>query len=333
MRAVVFSSAGGLAVASVPEPVPAAGEIVVRVLACGICGSDLHLHERKLLPDGSIMGHEFCGEVAEAAHGFRSGERVCALPALSCGGCQRCRSGLGAYCAKQRSLGLGLAPGAFAEYVSVAAHETLRLPDAVGDEAGALVEPLAVALHAVRVGRLRRGEGCLILGGGPIGLGALLWARYFDAGPVVLTERAPARVKLAQELGATEVAAPEALDAAVARHFPGGPPLVIEAVGAPGLIQCSLSAVGFRGRVVVAGVCFGKDELEPIPALLREASVQFVFAYEKDDFQYTIDALARERIAPLPMITSRCTLDEVPAAFAALTHAPPHGKVMYRSVR
>jgi len=104
---------------------------------------------------------------------------------------------------------------------------------------------------------------------------------------------------------------------------------VIEAVGAPGLIQRALSAVSFRGRVVVAGVCFGKDELEPIPALLREASVQFVFAYEKDDFQYTIDALARGRIDPLAMVTSRCTLDEVPAAFASLTHAPPHGKVMY----
>ena len=329
MRAVVVSASGALAVETVPDPVPSEGQVVLRVTACGICGSDLHVHERGLLRAGSIMGHEFAGEIAESGCGFRAGERVVALPALSCGSCHRCRSGLGAYCATQRSLGLGLAPGAFADYVAVAGHETLRLPAVIGDAAGALVEPLAVALHAVRVGRLRRGEGCLVLGGGPIGLGALVWARYFEAGPVVVSERAPARMRLAESLGATAVVLPETLDDAIARHFPDGPALVIEAVGAPGLIQRALSAVSFRGRVVVAGVCFGKDELEPIPALLREASVQFVFAYEKDDFQYTIDALARGRIDPLAMVTSRCTLDEVPAAFASLTHAPPHGKVMY----
>jgi threonine dehydrogenase-like Zn-dependent dehydrogenase len=313
----------------VPDPVPGDGELVLRVSACGICGSDLHVHERGLLPAGSIMGHEFAGEVAETAHGFRAGELVCALPGLSCGTCQRCRSGLGAYCVKMRPLGLGVAPGAFAEYVAVAAHETLRLPAGVGADAGALVEPLAVGLHAVRVAKLRRGDGCLILGGGPIGLGALLWARYFDAGPVVVCERAPARIRLAEELGATAAVPPDALDDAIARHFPEGAPIVIEAIGAPGLIQRSLAAVGFRGRVVVAGVCFGKDELEPLPALLREATVQFVFAYEKDDFQFTIDALANGRIAPLAMVTARCALAEVPAAFASLTGAPPHGKVMY----
>jgi (R,R)-butanediol dehydrogenase/meso-butanediol dehydrogenase/diacetyl reductase len=329
LRAVVVDAANGLAVETVPDPVPGEGQIVLRVLACGICGSDLHVHERGLLRAGSIMGHEFAGEIAETAHGFRAGQRVCALPALSCGVCQRCRSGLGAYCEKQRSLGLGLAPGAFAEYVTVAAHETLRLPEAVDTQAGALVEPLAVGLHAVRVARLRRGDGCLILGGGPIGLGALLWARYFGAGDVVVCERAPARIRLAEALGASAAVPPEALDETVARRFPGGPPIVIEAVGAPGMIHRALGHVGFRGRVVVAGVCFGKDELEPIPALLREATVQFVFAYEKDDFQFTIDALAAARIDPQPMVTGRCTLEELPAAFASLKESPPHGKVMY----
>jgi (R,R)-butanediol dehydrogenase/meso-butanediol dehydrogenase/diacetyl reductase len=95
------------------------------------------------------------------------------------------------------------------------------------------------------------------------------------------------------------------------------------------MIHRALGHVGFRGRVVVAGVCFGKDELEPIPALLREATVQFVFAYEKDDFQFTLDALAAARIDPQPMITGRCTLEELPAAFASLKESPPHGKVMY----
>jgi (R,R)-butanediol dehydrogenase/meso-butanediol dehydrogenase/diacetyl reductase len=233
VKAVVVDAANGLAVETVPDPVPGKGQMVLRVLACGICGSDLHVHERGLLRAGSIMGHEFAGEIVETGQGFRAGEHVCALPALSCGACQRCRSGLGAYCEKQRSLGLGLAPGAFAEYVTVAAHETLRLPEAVGAQAGALVEPLAVGLHAVRVARLRPGDRCLILGGGPIGLGALLWARYFGAGDVIVCERAPARIRLAEALGASAAVPPEALDETVARRFPGGPPIVIEAVGGP----------------------------------------------------------------------------------------------------
>jgi (R,R)-butanediol dehydrogenase/meso-butanediol dehydrogenase/diacetyl reductase len=309
--------------------VPADGELVLRVDACGICGSDLHLHQRGLLPPGAVMGHEFSGEVAESAHGFRSGERVCALPVLSCGHCRRCRSGLGVYCETQRALGLGAAPGAFAEYVAVAAHETLRLPAAIGAEAGALVEPLAVGLHAVRVARVRPGDGCLVLGAGPIGLGALIWARYFGAREVVVCERSPARRRLAERLGAGAVAAPEELDAALARHLPGGAGVVIEAIGAPGAIERALACVGFRGRVAVAGVCFGPDRFQPLPALLREVTLHFVLAYEKDDFQFTVDAVAAGRIDALPMLTRRCGLGELPGAFAELGGASEHGKVMY----
>ena len=329
MRALVVRPGGALAVESVPDPIPGEGQLVLRVAACGICGSDLHMHARGLLPTGAVMGHEFAGEVAESAHGFRAGERVCALPVLSCGHCRRCRSGLGAYCEAQRALGLGAAPGAFAEYVAVAAHETLRLPGEIGAEVGALVEPLAVALHAVRVGRVRPGDGCLVLGAGPIGLGALLWARYFGAREIVVCERSAARRRLAEQLGAGAVAAPEALDAVLAERLPEGASVVIEAIGAPGAIERALACVAFRGRVVVAGVCLGPDTIQPLASLLREATVHFVLAYEKDDFQFSIDALARGRLDPLPMITRRCSLDEIPTAFAELGGPNEDGKVQY----
>jgi (R,R)-butanediol dehydrogenase/meso-butanediol dehydrogenase/diacetyl reductase len=329
MRALVVRAEGGLAVENVPDPVPGEGQLVLRVAACGICGSDLHMHAKGLLPPGTVMGHEFSGEVAESAHGFRAGERVCALPMLSCGHCRRCRSGLGAYCEAQRALGLGAAPGAFAEYVAVAAHETLRLPAEIGADAGALVEPLAVALHAVRVARVRAGDSCLVLGAGPIGLGALIWARYFGAREIVVCERSAGRRALAERLGAGAAVAPEQLDELLAERLPGGAGVVIEAIGAPGMIERALGAVSFRGRVAVAGVCLGTDTIRPLPSLLREATLHFVLAYEKDDFQFTVDALARGRVDALPMVTRRCGLEEIPAAFAELGGSGEHGKVLY----
>jgi (R,R)-butanediol dehydrogenase/meso-butanediol dehydrogenase/diacetyl reductase len=329
MKAVVVGAGGVLGVESLPDPVPGRGELVLRVAACGICGSDLALHGRRAFRPGTVMGHEFCGEVMESAHGFRAGESVCALPVLSCGNCSRCRSGLGAYCETQRLLGMGDAAGAFAEYVAVSAHEAVRLPSSVGAVAGALIEPLAVGLHAVRVGRLRRDDSCLVLGGGPIGLGAALWARYFGARDVVVCERAEARRRLAERLGAGSAVPPEALPEALGRLLPGGASVVIEAVGAPGMVQRALECLRFRGRVVVAGVCFGSDRFEPFPALGREASVHFVLAYEKDDFQYTIDAIAAGRIDPLPMVTGRSALEAIPGAFAELAGPSEHGKVLY----
>jgi (R,R)-butanediol dehydrogenase/meso-butanediol dehydrogenase/diacetyl reductase len=329
MKAVVVGDAGALRVESLPDPAPGPGELVLRVAACGICGSDLSLHGRGLLRPGTVMGHEFCGEVMDSAHGFRAGERVCALPMLSCGSCGRCRSGLGAYCEKQHLLGMGDAPGAFAEYVAVSAHETVRLPSSLDAVAGALIEPLAVALHAVRVGRVRRSDTCLVLGGGPIGLGAVIWARHFGAREVVVCERTEARRRLAERLGASSAVAPEELETALGRLLPGGASVVVEAVGAPGMVQRALESVRFRGRVVVAGVCFGADSFEPLPALAREPSLHFVLAYEKDDFQYTIDAIAGGRIDPLPMVTRRAGLDAIPGAFAELAGPSPHGKVLY----
>jgi (R,R)-butanediol dehydrogenase/meso-butanediol dehydrogenase/diacetyl reductase len=330
MRAVVSRVPGELAVENVPDPRPGPGQAVLRVAACGICGSDLHLHQHKLLPAGSIMGHEFCGEVMESVGTLRAGELVCALPALSCGVCDRCRSGLGAYCTTQQPIGLGLPNGAFAEYVAIAAHEAVRVPSGVGSELAALVEPLAVGVHAVNASRMRRGERCLVVGAGPIGLAIALWARHFGAREVIVSERAAGRRALAERLGATRVVDPlnEDLAAALERSAPGGPDVVFEAVGAPGLIEDCVGRVRFRGRVIVAGVCMGADSFTPLTSVLKEAQLQFVLAYEKDDFQYTLDMLAQARIDPSPLITDRVGLAGVPAAFAALATPQAQGKVL-----
>lgn len=331
MRAVVVDGPRSLATRSVPDPTPGPGELVLRVSACGICGSDLHLHQAGLLPPGSIMGHEFSGEVVESAHGFRAGEAVCALPSLSCGECQRCRGGLGAYCTRQRSIGLGTAPGAFAEYVTVSARHAIRLPPGLPLELGALVEPLAVGLHAVACARLRPGAIAAILGAGPIGLAILVWARHFGVRHAIVCEPAPSRREMALRLGASAAVAPGGeLLGALERLAPGGPDTVFEAVGAPGLIQQAIGCVGFRGRVIVAGVCNQPDTIAPLVPILKETSLHFVLAYERDDFQYTLDMLEQDRLRPQGMVTDRIGLDAVPGAFEALSHPTTQSKVLVR---
>jgi (R,R)-butanediol dehydrogenase/meso-butanediol dehydrogenase/diacetyl reductase len=330
MRAVVAKGPSELAVETVPDPTPAADQVVLRVGACGICGSDLHLHQAGLLPAGAVMGHEFCGEVMEASGILRSGDRVCALPSLSCGQCERCRSGMGAYCSEQQPIGLGLPNGAFAEYVAVSRHEVVRLPAGVDDDHGALVEPLAVGLHAVNVGRIRRGERCLVIGAGPIGLAITLWARHFGASEVIVAERAAGRRAMAERMGATRVVDPmtEDLGDQLARSLPEGPEVVFEAVGVPGLIEQCVQHVRFRGRIVIAGVCLAPDTLLPAPAILKEASLHFVLAYEKDDFQYTVDMIEQGRITPGPMVTDCIGLSGVESAFADLARPGGQCKVL-----
>jgi (R,R)-butanediol dehydrogenase / meso-butanediol dehydrogenase / diacetyl reductase len=330
MRAVVSRMPGELALENVPEPKPGPGQALLRVVACGICGSDLHLHQHKLLPAGAIMGHEFCGEVMETVGTLRAGELVCALPNLSCGVCDRCRSGLGAYCAAQTPIGLGQPNGAFAEYVAIAAHEAVRVPSGVSTDLAALVEPLAVGVHAVNASRMRRGDRCLVVGAGPIGLSIALWARHFGAREVIVSERAAGRRALAEKLGATRVVDPlqEDLTAVLEQCAPGGLDIVFEAVGAPGLIDDCVGRVRFRGRVIVAGVCVGADSITPIAGIMKEAQLQYVLAYEKDDFQYTLDMLAQQRIDPSALITERVGLAGVPAAFAALATPLGQGKVL-----
>jgi len=319
-----------LAIETIPDPEPGPGQLILRVESCGICGTDLSLQKAGVLADGTVMGHEFAGEVLESGHGFKAGERVCALPMLSCGRCNRCKSGLGAFCQKVLLMGVGPAQGAFAELVPIAAHETVRLPAQLRPQDGALVEPMAVALHAARTARVRPGEGVVVLGAGPIGLAAVVWARHFGASQVLVSDRVPERREMAERLGATGTAEPgPALDDLLATRIPEGADVVIEAVGAPGLIQQALAAMRFRGRVVVAGVCMGPDTIQPFPAITKEASVHFVLAYEKDDFQYTIDMLEAGRISPQPMVTSQVALEDVPGAFETLATPCEQCKVLF----
>ena len=250
---------------------------------------------------GAIMGHEFAGEVValgrDAAGRFRVGERVTALPYIACGTCVACLNGQGHRCPAVISGGFGKLPGAYADFVRVGMHETLSLPPEVDFRQGALVEPLAVALHAVERSGLRPGEVAEIIGAGPIGLAVSLWSRFFGAGHVLVSDLSPERAERAARMGATAVIHAEREDvvAAVKREAGRRADVVFDCVGVPGSQQLAMDHAPVNGRVVVAGVCMQPDRLLPVKAITKELDVRYVFGYGKRDFAFTLAMLARAR--------------------------------------
>jgi (R,R)-butanediol dehydrogenase/meso-butanediol dehydrogenase/diacetyl reductase len=331
MKGAVFQGLGkGLTIEELPDPKPGPSELVLAVKSCGICGSDLHAASLPPgLPAGTVMGHEFAGEVVEVGAELRDvwkiGDRACALPCIGCGKCRACLDGDIVACAKLRGTGLGQIPGAYSQYVLTGGNETLRLPPGVTFREGALVEPLAVGLHAVNQARLTPGDRVMVIGAGPIGLAVTAWARFFGARAVVVNEKAPGRIALAEKFGATAVADVSKEDpvTAFAREAGGPPDVIFECVGVPGLLQQCIGMARSRGRVVVVGVCMQPDMIFPAMAVVKEVALQFVVAYHRRDFELSIEMLDRGRIAGQDMITDIVDLAAFPSAFEALK-TPTH---------
>jgi 2-desacetyl-2-hydroxyethyl bacteriochlorophyllide A dehydrogenase len=325
MRAAVLTNDHTFSVETVPDPTPEADELVLRTLACGICGSDLKVHT--LMPSGSVLGHEFCGEVVavgrDAAADWREGQLVAALPIRSCGRCRWCLADEPAHCETVDYLGVGGGPGAFAEHVKVSAAHTVALGEGV-EEMGALVEPLAVGLHAVAMAQIRPADRVLVIGGGNIGAAVATWARRLGAGEVVVSDLSAARRDAAATFGATDVHDPAA-----------GPPtpgfdVVIECVGAVGLIQTAIDAAATRGRVVVAGVCVAPDPIFPVAAVMKEVEVRFAVYYGGREFRAAADLLAGGGFDAQSFVTSRVELHGVTDAFQRLLAGAEDGKVLIR---
>lgn len=342
MRAAIFQGVGRpLAIETLPDPEPGPAELVLAVRDCGICGSDLHLTEiaetsggMAPLPVGAVLGHEFAGEVAAVGRAvagrFRPGDRVTALPYIACGSCAACLAGQGHRCAAVVSAGLGKLAGAYAEYVRVGVHETLPLPPEVDDRTGAMVEPLAVGLHAVDRAGLRPGDAALVIGAGPIGLAVSLWARFLGAGEVIVSDLSAARLERAVRMGATAVvdAGREDVVAAVKRRCGRRADVVLDCAGVPGSQQLAMDYAGTNGRIVVVGVCMQADRVLPVKAITKELEVRYVFGYGRRDFAFTIDMLARGRIDPSAMLSDTVGWEAFPAAFEALRTDKSRIKVM-----
>ncbi|MFT4823721.1 MAG: (R,R)-butanediol dehydrogenase/meso-butanediol dehydrogenase/diacetyl reductase [Halioglobus sp.] len=344
MKAAVFKEVGKpLVIEEVPDTTPDSSELVIKVSYCGICGTDLHSTREGLMTVGcdQVLGHEYVGEIVEvgkeAVGSWEIGDRVCAIPLIGCGKCRACANGRIFECQTKKTQGID-SPGAFAQYVATGSRETIKLPDALEMEKAALIEPLAVGLHAVRVGDVKAGDRVMVIGAGPIGLTAALWSRFLGAKDVVVTELAATRAALAKKMGATHVIQPDLSQGSehLLEQFiavSGGPPdVIIECVGAPGLMQQCMEMARQRGKVVLVGVCEQPDSIMPFYGLVKELSIQFAIAYTRDDFDTCVAMLAEGRIDVSPMITDIVDLDELPEAFEALRTPSHQCKVLTRIV-
>ena len=342
MKAAVFHELGKpLAVENVAKPQAGPGEIVLKVHYCGVCGSDLHSTHPGVfvVPDGTILGHEFAGEIVESgAPGWKVGEMATGLPNKACEECRQlglgeCKEGLGMLCPKNTIVGFHpSAQGAYAEYVKFSAKEALRLPSAVKSREGAAVEPLAVGVHAVNRGKITMGERVLIMGGGPIGLAVAVFSKLAGARDVIVSEYAPARREAAGALGATAVIDPgkEDVGEAFGKKAGGPPDLIFECVGVAGMIQKCVDLSRPFGRIVVVGSCMVEDRMVPLSAMFKELNIQYMMGYARPEWRLVLDLLDSGRVDPRPMITDVVTLDQLPAAFEALRAPSTQIKVMVR---
>ena len=342
MKAAVFKEIGApLVIEDVPDPEPGLGDLILKVRACGICGTDIHWaqnHQRdagwRLLEAGAVMGHEFAGEIVEIGKDARAewkiGDRVTAQPFSGCGTCPACLGGRAYRCksvTQRASLGM---PGAYAEYTRVGTSATMHLPEAVSFSEGALVEPLAVGLNAVRRAGLRAGDRVLIIGAGPVGLAVALWCRFFGAHHIVASDLVSARAEAATRFGAT--AAIDAGQEDVKCRFEaiaGGPPnILFDCVGVPGSLQLTIDQAPPDAHIVVVGLCMAQDTFFPAKAIMKELNLTFAFIYQKRDFTTVIDMLASGRIKAAGLITDHVGIDAFPAAFEALKTPSDQIKVM-----
>ena len=334
MRATITQGTGKLlSTIEMPDPVPLDHELLIRITACGICGSDLHMADAIDAP-GIVLGHEFGGEVVEAGQnvdGWSVGDRLAAFPLVGCGTCGYCRAGALSKCLSANQLGFQR-PGGFAEYTTLDATSAFRIPESFDYHAAALIEPLAVAHHALDCTPRELGAPVLIIGGGPVGAAVAHWARALGSREVVVTDPVDHRRALAERVGATATINPQTTDVAgeYARIVGEAPGVVIECVGIPGMIQHSFDVAGNDAHVTVVGVCMAADQLMPLTALTKELSTKFVLYYRKSDFSASIDALATGLLAPHTLVTGEVSLEDLPERFASLKQPTHDCKVMVR---
>jgi threonine dehydrogenase-like Zn-dependent dehydrogenase len=343
MRAMVLRGKE-LTIEDVPVPSPGPGQVLAKVLACGICGSDLHaarymedmvassarsrrgvaMAPPPDLSQGIVMGHEFVAEVVEAGPGAEAwtpGARVSSMPVMIA---PESPTGFAA-------IGYSpVFPGAYGEYVLLSAPMLLKVPDGLPNEVAATCEPCAVGLHAVRQAKIQPTDHALVMGAGPIGLMTLLWLRHDGIKHVTVSDFAPTRRELAQQHGADLVIDPREVDPmdAITSAVGGPPTVVFECVGVEGTLQEAMEIVERAGRVVVVGVCMKEDRIMPMVGINKQLTVQFVLGYTPEEYAETLTALGTEAVDTAALVTRRVSLDELPAAFEALAD-PADCKVVY----
>lgn len=331
MSAAVWAGADDVSVQSLPMPDVPQGWALVRVAFNGICGTDLSiyhgLHPRARPP--LIMGHELSGWVEQAgATGPRTGTLVTAEPLIRCGECRACQEGHSHVCRRLGLFGID-APGGLASYVSLPPQVLHEVPEGVDPRVAALAEPLAVAVHAVRLSRLKPGETVAVYGAGPIGVLTALVARHEGAGTVVVTEPSGWRRQVAQDLGLTVV--PEGSDMALALGpLTGGEgaDVTFDTAAHPSVAANLAATSRVLGRIIVVGVYKKPTSIDLQAVCFKEQTLTGVRVYTSADVRRAIELIATGALQLDQFPTKAFALSDVGEALAAATSGQDCLKVL-----
>lgn len=334
---------GALVVDEIDELEPQPGQVIAEVLACGICGSDLHAlaHADQLVEMSTIMaaeagpfapavmdtsrdvvmGHEFSARVlrvGENVGNCAEGDVIVSLPVVMDAGGIHAVGYDNDY------------PGGYAQQLALSDMLCMKVPNGLDPRLAALTEPMAVGLHAVQKSLVTTGHAAVVLGCGPVGLAVIAALHALGVESIVAADFSATRRGLAAAMGATEVVDPrEEGGVAAWRRVDGVRPLVIfEAVGVPGMLEAAIVDAPRAAQILVVGVCMVPDTFRPMIAVGKEINLQFVFGYDPMEFGDTLRRIAEGEYDVEPMITAEVSLDGVADAFVALGDPEAHAKIL-----
>ena len=324
MRALVHTAPFQFDLRTVPDPKPGAKEVLIRVRAVGICGSDVHgmtgRTGRRIPP--VVMGHEAAGDVVAGGSGADIswiGKRVTFDSTIHCGECEYCRNAQVNLCDNRKVLGVSCdeyrRDGALAGYVAVPEHILYELPDSVSYEHGAMTEPLSVALHAVRLAKLKSTDRVLVVGCGIIGLLAIQAARAAGCGTITATDLSERRLEVARLCGADVAVQPAALDDQPAVD------VAFEAVGAPPTVAAAISKLSKGGTVVLIGNVFPEVPF-PLQAVVSRQLTVLGSCASSGEYAECLDLISSGVVNLLPLISESVTLDRAAEMFEKLYKSP-----------
>ncbi|KAI8630365.1 GroES-like protein [Xylariaceae sp. FL1651] len=352
MRALRYYGPKDLRLEELPEPKCSPTEVKVRPAFVGICGTDLHEYQSQtLIPKPGAphklsnetapvtLGHELSGIIEEVgpdvpgSAGLKVGDRVAVLPLLYCRTCVPCQDGFPNCCVTNGFLGLSGGGGGLSDYVCVRYEAVFKLSDNISLEVGALVEPLAVAWHAVAESGIKAGQASLVFGTGPIGLAVIQCLKAINAGEIIAVEVAAQRQQFAKQFGATHILDPTSVDVVKrARELVGGrgPPVAFDCAGVPASLDSATRAVCARGTIMNVAIWEKPVPFFPNNVVFHEKKYIGCLTYQLADFGHVINALREERLNPESMITRKISIDRiVEDGFNALiSEKDKHVKIM-----
>ena len=307
MKALVMTQFGRVEMQERPEARAGAGEVLVRVSATGICGSDVHgfIGKSARRQPGLVLGHETMGVVTELGEGVSAKEllnrRVSVNPLISCQRCENCAAGRQNVCTNWRLIGLDKLPGAFADAVALPLRQVTPLPDSVSDAEAVMIEPLANAVHMIALAPVHAGmfPTAVIYGGGTLGVSILAVCRARGIRVLAVVEINPGRAKVAETLGAERVLNPKTQDvpAEILKMTGGrGVDLGLDAVGLEVTRHGTLACTTRGGTAIFLGLDQGPTNLDFIDLIRREIRIQCTYGYTEKDFAAAFDLVARKAV-------------------------------------